>query len=128
MPKHFLSSLDGTCTLTIERSGQMVASNVEIARDSAARRRGLLGRDSIDRDQALIIAPSQGIHTFGMRFAIDVIAADRDGRVVKTRSRVAPRRVVLAWSAFAFIELHLGALDLIELREGDRLVCAKKYI
>lgn len=124
MTQHFLSPApDGPCRLVIERTGGTLASNVEIARDSASRRRGLLGRDSISTDQALVIAPCQGIHTFGMRFSIDVVATDRNGRVIKLRSRVSPRRVVLAWSAFAIVELAAGALQCTDLREGDRLVC-----
>src|SRR5262245_40488674 len=124
MSQHFLSSAPGgRCRLVIERTGGTLASDVEIARDSASRRRGLLGRDSISTDQAFVIAPCQGIHTFGMRFPIDIVAADKHGRVIKLRSRVLPRRLVVAWSAFAIIELAAGALQCTDLREGDRLVC-----
>jgi hypothetical protein len=96
MRDHFLSSAkNGWCSLAIERTGATFVSDVEIARDSASRRRGLLGRESMGPGQAFVIAPSQGVHTFGMRFAIDIIAVARDGRVIKVRSRVSPRRVVL---------------------------------
>ena len=124
MSQHFLASaLSGQCRLVIERTGATLASEVEIARDSATRRRGLLGRDSIAADHALVIAPCQGIHTFGMRFSIDIVVTDRRGRVIKLRSRVSPRRLVLAWSAFAIVELAAGALQCMDLREGDHLVC-----
>jgi uncharacterized membrane protein (UPF0127 family) len=126
MREHFLSSAPSRCSLVIERTGATFASDVEIARDSTSRRRGLLGRDSIATDQGLVIAPCQGVHTFGMRFAIDVVATDRLGRVIKMRSRVSPRRVVLAWSAFAIVELAAGALDCNDLRKGDFLVCQPK--
>jgi len=129
MRDHFLSSaLNGRCSLANQRTGATFVADVEIARDSATRRRGLLGRDSIGTDQALVIAPSQGVHTFGMRFAIDIIAADRNGRVVKLRSRVLPRRVVLAWSAFAIVELAAGALECSDLQKGDYLVCQPKRV
>jgi uncharacterized membrane protein (UPF0127 family) len=129
VPDHFLSSAPGGwCSLAIKRTGAMLVPDVEIARDSASRRRGLLGRDSIGADQALVIAPCQGVHTFGMRFAIDIIAADRHGRVIKLRSRVSPRRVVLAWSAFAIVELAAGALDCSGLLKGDYLICQQKRV
>lgn len=129
MRDHFLSSVpDGRCRLVIERTGVTLVSDVEIARDSATRRRGLLGRDSIGTDQALVIAPCQGVHTFGMRFAIDIIAVGRDGRVIKVRSRVTSRRVVIAWSAFAIVELAAGALECTDLCKGDRLICKKKSV
>jgi uncharacterized protein len=129
MRDHFLSSApSGRCSLAIKRTGATFVPDVEIARDSASRRRGLLGRDSIGPDQAFVIAPSQGVHTFGMRFAIDIIAAGRDGRVIKVRSRVSPRRLVLVWSAFAIVELAAGALDCSDLRKGDYLVCQPKRV
>ena len=129
MRDHFLkSAADGWCSLAIQRTGATFVTDVEIARDSASRRRGLLGRDSIGSDQAFVIAPCQGVHTFGMRFAIDIIAADRDGRVIKVRSRVSPRRVVFAWTAFAIVELAAGALECSDLRPGDYLVCQPKGV
>ena len=129
MRDHFLSSAkNGWCSLAIERTGETFVSDVEIARDSASRRRGLLGRESMGPGQAFVIAPSQGVHTFGMRFAIDIIAVARDGRVIKVRSRVSPRRVVLVWSAFAIVELAAAALDCSDLRKGDYLVCQPKRV
>jgi uncharacterized membrane protein (UPF0127 family) len=124
MRDHFLSSApNAQCSLTIDRTGATLVSDIEIARDSASRRRGLLGRLSLEADRAFVIAPCQGVHTFGMRFAIDIVAADRSGRVIKLCSRVPPRRVVLALSAFAIIELAAGVLDCSDLRKGDALVC-----
>lgn len=125
MPSHFLSPVAaGRCRLVIERTGQVLASDAEIARDSASRKRGLLGRDSLDRGAAFVIAPCQGVHTFGMRFAIDIVAVDREGRVVKSLPCVPRRRIALAWSAFAFIELPANTLDRVDLFKGDRIVAA----
>ena len=127
MPNHFLSQVTADrCRLTVERTGQLLASDAEIARDSTSRKRGLLGRDSLARGAALIIAPCQGVHTFGMQFAIDIVAVDREGRVVKSLRRVRPRRIALAWSAFAFIELPAGALDDLAVLNGDRIVAMTK--
>jgi uncharacterized membrane protein (UPF0127 family) len=56
-----------------------------------------------------------------MRFDIDIVGVTRDGRIVKIRERVPPRRVVLAWSAFAFLELTAGAADRAGIVTGDRL-------
>jgi uncharacterized protein len=107
--------------VTIERSGALLAERIEIAGDSASRRKGLLGRDRLEPGCAVVIAPSQGVHTFGMRFAIDIVAVARDGSVVKIRSHVPPRRIVMAWSAFAIIELNAGSAAAVQLQVGDRL-------
>lgn len=50
-----------------------------VAATRAARGRGLLGRDGFDG--ALVLWPAASVHTFAMRFAIDVAACDRAGRV-----------------------------------------------
>ncbi len=121
---HFLSPLlesPGRWELTIERTGDILVQRVELARDSLARKRGLLGRERLDEGDGLIIAPSQGVHTFGMRFPIDIVAVARDGRVVKVRSRVPARRLVMAWSAFAIIEMAEGTIERRALVAGDRV-------
>jgi uncharacterized membrane protein (UPF0127 family) len=69
-----------------------------------------------------VIAPSQGIHTNGMRFPLDIVGVARDGRVVKCRPSVAPRRIVLALSAFAILELAEGESARAGLQLGDRLI------
>lgn len=108
-------------SITIDGSGVSLVKRIEVAGDSASRRKGLLGRDHLDPECGFVIAPSQGVHTFGMRFAIDIVAVARDGSVVKVRSHVAPRRIVIALSAFAIIELAAGVAKTSGLKVGDRL-------
>ena len=123
---HFLSGyVRGVTTsaLTIERTGVPLATTIEIAGDSRSRKKGLLGRDGLDSGHAFVIAPCQGVHTFGMRFPIDVVAVNRDGTVVKTRAHVRPNRIVMAWSAFAIIELRADSLRASGLVVGDHIRC-----
>jgi uncharacterized protein len=101
------------------RTGRTLASHVELAVDSQSRRRGLLGRDTFDRGSALIIAPCAAIHTFFMRFAIDVAFVDRDGRVLKNYAAVPRRRIAFSITAFAAIELPAGAIAECEVTAGD---------
>lgn len=112
--------------LQLARSGDLLASRVECALDSASRRRGLLGRDAFDRGSALIIAPCGAVHTFFMRFAIDVVFVARDGRVLKTYAAVPRRRIAFSLAAFAVIELPAGAISGPAVTPGDivRLVDA----
>ena len=101
------------------RSGRVVATRVELALDSQSRRRGLLGRDEFEKGAALIIAPCSSIHTFFMRFAIDVVFVSRDGRVLKTYSTLVPWRMAFSLGAFAVIELPAGAISQSAPRRGD---------
>lgn len=121
---HFLAPglADGAaCRITIDRNNTVLAEHLEIAATSRARRRGLLGRDQLPSGHGLAIAPCQAVHTWSMRFAIDVIALDRQGRVLKFWSGVTARRVRVCWSAFAIIELPAGAIVAAGLARGDRL-------
>ena len=101
------------------RSGRPVATVIESALDSASRKRGLLGRDLLPPGHALIIAPSNLVHTFAMRFSIDILFVSREGRVLKMRTNVPPRRVAGAFGAFAVVELAGGELRLSDTQVGD---------
>jgi uncharacterized protein len=108
-----------------DRTNLTVASSLECAFESATRRKGLLGRTSMPAGAGLIIAPCNSIHTFFMRFAIDVAFVSRDGLVVRV-SRVVPAwRIRLALRGFAVVELAAGALERSDTRAGDRLSLAQ---
>ena len=107
--------------LTNTRNNHIVAHTLLTAFDSESRRRGLLKHDSLEEGTALIIAPSNAIHTFWMRFAIDVAFVSKEGRVVKVRPAVMPWRMAAAWRAFAVIEMAAGAFEKSDTRPGDLL-------
>ena len=102
-------------------SPRVVAATVELAVTRAARRRGLLGRDGLAPNHALLIAPCSSIHTWFMRFPIDVIFVTRDGRVVKTRAAMPAWKMALGWGAYAVVELPAGAVAQAGVTVGDRL-------
>jgi uncharacterized protein len=105
------------------RTRQVIADRLLTAFDSASRRQGLLGRDSLAADSALIIAPSNAVHTFFMRFPIDILFVRRDGLVVKARRTVRPWRMTGSLRAYAVIELPAGSLARSNTLAGDSLIC-----
>jgi uncharacterized membrane protein (UPF0127 family) len=80
-----------------------------------------LDRERLEDDSALVIAPTQGIHTFGMRFRLDVVGVNRQGVVVSIRRQVPRRRLVFSFRAFAIVEVNEGTCDACGLRLGERL-------
>jgi uncharacterized membrane protein (UPF0127 family) len=100
------------------RDGDVLAT-AEIADTPRARRRGLLGRDTVEG--ALVLRPCRHVHTARMRFAIDVALCDRAGRVLYVCTlppwRVSPLRRQTAF----VVEAEAGAFDRWRLRVGDRI-------
>jgi hypothetical protein len=98
-----------------------LAANVEVADHSAARRKGLLGRDSLFAGEGLWILPCQAVHTVGMRFPIDLVYLDRDLRVRKVRSNVYPWRLSACVCAHSVLELTPGTIQETQTNRGDQL-------
>ena len=125
MPKSFLSPLLKSSQLAFKlinrRNGHVLATQVLTAFDSKSRRRGLLGIDGFQPGSALIIAPTNAIHTWFMRFPIDVAFVARDGRVVKVRHQMRPWRMSAAIRGYAVIELPAGALAAADTVADDVL-------
>jgi hypothetical protein len=118
----FLSPLLGRpetgCVLRNQRNGRLLARRLLPAFDSRSRRTGLLGRTAIG-DEAMIIAPTNAVHTWFMRFAIDIAFVARNGTVLKMCEAVRPWRIAAAWGGFAVIELQAGALAASGTIVGD---------
>jgi uncharacterized membrane protein (UPF0127 family) len=123
--RSFLSPLvrqpDGALALWNVRTGTPVVTRLEPAFDSRSRNRGLLGRTGLEAGHALVIAPCNGIHTFFMKFAIDVMFVARDGTVRRIASALRPWRVALSPRSFAVIETAAGVVGTSGTRPGDRL-------
>jgi uncharacterized membrane protein (UPF0127 family) len=95
----------------------------EVARDRRARRQGLLGRDGIDG--VLVLEPCRQVHTFRMRFPIDVAFCAGDGRVLRVVPAVRPGRVSrVVWRARRVLEGEAGLFARWNLRPGDVLTIA----
>ena len=96
-----------------------VLASLEVADSRRERAKGLLGRDGFEG--AIYLAPCRSVHTFGMRFPIDVAFVDRDlvvCRVVQMR----PRRLTrLCWRAHGVVEAEAGSFASWDLRVGDQL-------
>ena len=103
------------------RTDRLIAQSVIPACESDARRKGLLGCDSFAKGSAMVIAPSNAIHTFFMRFPIDALFVRRNGVVVKVRRNIPPWRAAAALWAYAVIELPAGTLAADDVRVGDVL-------
>jgi uncharacterized protein len=111
-------------TLMNDRTRSVVALKVDLATSRAARRRGLLGRDSLGATEGLLLTPCIAVHTAFMRFPIDVIFIDRNGRAVRVVREVRPWRMTASLRANSVIELAAGTAAATDIQVGDLLYLA----
>ena len=92
-----------------------------VAETPLARMRGLLGRRGLESGEGLLLRPAPSVHTFFMRFAIDVVFLARDGEVMKVVPSLRPWRTAAARRAKAVLELPAGEADRRGIHPGIRL-------
>jgi uncharacterized protein len=101
--------------------GTVLASSLEVADTGPARNKGLLERDGLAPGGGLWIVPCQSVHTFFMRFPIDLVYLDGRKRVRKVRSAVGPGRISLCLTAQSILELPAGTIEKTKTQRGDSL-------
>jgi uncharacterized membrane protein (UPF0127 family) len=103
-------------------TGAIVADRVAVAATHAERAVGLLSRSGLEPGEGLWIVPSRGVHTCGMRFAIDVVALDADGVVIDQVTALKPWRIRLPRRGTAgVLELPSGTLSASGTVLGHRI-------
>lgn len=98
-----------------------VVGRVDLADHGTARRRGLLGRTGLDEGEGLWIKPCEAVHTFGMRFDIDLIFINRRHIVTKVRAGVPPWRISGSLRAVSVLEMSSGMIARSSTQPGDQL-------
>jgi uncharacterized membrane protein (UPF0127 family) len=102
--------------------GTLVGESIRVAETGLTRIVGLLGERELPPGDGLLIVPSQGVHTLGMQFAIDVAVLDGQWNVIAIKRDLRPFRMTrLFWKAAAVLELRSGALDSSCTSVGDTL-------
>jgi uncharacterized membrane protein (UPF0127 family) len=99
-----------------------VGARITMADTSLSRLVGLVGRRRLESGCGLLIRPSSGIHTFGMLFAIDVVALSKDLRVLKLWHRLEPFRMTsIHLKIHSMLELQAGQISSCQMEVGDQL-------
>jgi uncharacterized membrane protein (UPF0127 family) len=102
--------------------GTVLGECIRVADTGLSRIIGLLGERKLSPGDGLLIVPSQGVHTWGMLFPIDIVVLDRDWNVLALRRRLRQFRMTrIFWKAAAVLELPPGVLDSTSTALGDTL-------
>ena len=112
-----------TIAIVNDATDVVVGDCIEYAATALRRMVGLLGKKTLPPGGGIWIVPSSGIHTFGMKFPIDVIGLDRWMRVVRLWRNIRPQRVTcIDLRVASVIELAAGEIEARAVRLGDTLV------
>ena len=99
----------------------ILADKADLADTSEKRRTGLLKHTHLDPGHGLWIVPCESVHSFFMKFTIDVLYLDRQYRVKRIRPEMVPWRVSACLTAHSVLELPAGTIVRTGTQAGDQL-------
>lgn len=106
----------------VTKTGEVICQNVRIAERFDERLLGLMFSKDLEKENGLLISPCNSIHTFFMRYPIDIVFMDKNFKVVKAIYNIKPWRMTLMyWRATQVLEMKAGALSK-KLNLNDELV------
>ena len=103
----------------------VLADAADMADTSEKRRTGLLKHERLERGEGLWIVPCESVHTFFMKFPIDLVYLDKKKIVRKVRNAVPAWRVSACLTAHSILELPAGTIEQTGTRVGDELTVEK---
>lgn len=100
---------------------KIIGDRIEIADTDEERRAGLLGRKNLTKGEGLIITSCEAIHTFGMKFNIDVLFLDKNKTAVSYNANVRHSKIIkAAFPAEYAVELPVGTLESSKVKIGNK--------
>jgi len=99
----------------------LLLSNMEIADNFIRRLRGLLSMTDFNETDGLLITPCNYVHTFGMKFVIDIVFIDKECRVVGIKKNINKNKIAGMFRAKHTLELPAGKITDLKIEIGDKL-------
>ncbi len=108
--------------LSHKTTGKVIVNSVTKARTILERMVGLLGKKEIPNDFTLWISPCKSIHTFFMKFPIDVLFVDKQLCIVSLFNSVPPGKIIFGgFKSHSVFEMKANLLKQNQLKKGDQL-------
>jgi uncharacterized protein len=107
------------------RTNKELATDVIVADNLFTRMKGLLGKKELPFGEALWIKPCFSVHTFFMKFPIDVIFLNKKNQVIAAVSNLTPNRMTRLYpQSFSVLELPSGTIVASNTKVGDEIEIA----
>lgn len=108
-------------------NGAVLADNVEVASNFKKRFKGLIGASTLNQGEALILFPCNCIHTFFMRFPIDVLFINKESAILYAFENMKPFRFSpIIRTSYMVVELPAGRLSSTGTATGNHLQLVTK--
>ena len=124
-PSPFYSRENLKVKVRNETRKTVLAEAADVADTSAKRRTGLLKHTRLEAGEGLLIVPCESVHTFFMKFPIDLVYLDKRRKVRKIRHAMPAWRLSACLSAHSVLELPAGTLERTGTAVGDELSVEK---
>lgn len=109
-----------------KRNSKIVCENIEIATSFFARLKGLMFREKLNKGEGLLINPCNSIHTFFMKFPIDVLFVNKEDEIIACIEKMKPSRISKIYGKAKYVvELSAGTIESKDIKVGDRIIYAK---
>ncbi len=109
--------------ITNMSNGNIIAEQAAYADTFISRLRGLMFRNSFNKGEALVIVPCNSIHTFWMKFPIDVVFLSKENVVIYTIENFHPNKISsLLRKAHSVVELPVGTIKECSIQQEDLLM------
>ena len=108
--------------------GTCLGTKIEVADSPRRRMVGLLGTASLEPQCGLLIYPTQAVHTFGMKYPIDLVFLNSKKQVIAARPAVRPNRLTrVYWTAECVLELPENTIASSKTEPGDLIEWAESF-
>jgi hypothetical protein len=109
--------------MIINKTKNITIANVVYLADTPIKRmKGLLGKKSLGALEAMVIKPCNSVHTFFMRFPIDVLFVNKNGKVIRGIVSMPSFRLSPIYLTSQFVvELPAGTIQATNTTEGDQI-------
>ncbi len=109
-----------------DRTREILFSDVKLADNIWSRFKGLQLQKKLSSQEGLLLRPCSSVHTFFMRFPLDLIHLDKTGRVLSITRQLKPWKIgPVVKSTWQILEVNSGTLDFLDIQTGDQFIFSK---
>lgn len=109
-------------TIRVASTGRLLLGHARKTETFLERTIGLLGCKGLEQGEGLLIVPCNSIHTFFMRFSLDILFLNQGGTILKLVESLTPWKLIGCWGSAMVLEVPAGLISSSGLQIDDQLI------